>query len=151
MKSISTTRLQTVILIFIRLVLLVIVFMIAFLQPSQPKPTLRSAYDPAQFGIPDTLAGYRVVGVFTEENSVCMQPGEKDLLLETQISELSDHLDQIGIPAVNQALVAIGINPADGWQFTFSGPGVNQKAVFSQQNELNAQLRENGCGLPLLN
>lgn len=43
--------------------------------------TVSDPFDPAKFGLPPTLAGYTVLAVLTPDNTVCMAPGTKILVL----------------------------------------------------------------------
>lgn len=39
-------------------------------------------YDPATFGIPDIVAGYRILAITTPDNTACMMPNEMRVLIQ---------------------------------------------------------------------
>lgn len=49
-------------------------------------------FDPKSYGLPDTIAGYKVLGVVTSENQACMVPGSKSLVLQTTEPTVEDYL-----------------------------------------------------------
>lgn len=87
-------RLTVVILI---IVLVLSLFALALVQSAgavQPElsttstPVLGNSYDPAGYGLPSTMAGYKTFAVLTSENTACRMPGEKRLVLQTMAPNL---------------------------------------------------------------
>ena len=47
-------------------------------------------YAPSRLGMPDAISGYSVLAVLTEDNYVCMKPGEKRLVLQSPQLTIED-------------------------------------------------------------
>lgn len=45
-------------------------------------PVLWKKYAPATYGLPDVIAGYRVIGITSHENTPCLPEGYKQIVLE---------------------------------------------------------------------
>lgn len=56
-----------------------------FIQASEKAildPVLWKKYAPATYGLPDVIAGYRVIGITSHENTPCLPEGYKQVVLE---------------------------------------------------------------------
>lgn len=49
-------------------------------------------YNPSKYGIPASLAGYKVIAVIAEDNTSCLASGEKRLILQTTDTSIDDFL-----------------------------------------------------------
>jgi len=70
----------------------------------------RNPYDPARFGIPATIGGYKVLAVFTSDNLDCMGPGEIRLALQAAAPNVDAYLANNNLPAIQKELEQRGLN-----------------------------------------
>lgn len=132
-------------------ILLVIVFSIAILRQSpvsasslrgENAPTARTIYDPAPYGIPDVLAGYKVLAVLTSENTACIATGEKRLVLQSsqQQVDVINHSD-----AIDQELNKLGVTDVNTWEIMLVGPGITQEQFLAENEKWNTVFKKSEC------
>jgi hypothetical protein len=93
------------------------------------------SYDPIRFGIPETIGGYRVLAVLSEENSACMKPGEKRLVLQSLQPTIDGALR--GFPKERSEL--------EQWESSIVGPGLTREQLVSQLEQLYRSFKVHGC------
>ena len=89
-------------------------------------------YAPSQFGIPETLGGYPVLAVLTEDNSACMKSGEKRLILQSP--ELWTEAGPSVFPkeTIEQEMQAFARTKSKRPGLSITGPGVTREQLVSQ-------------------
>ncbi|MBV8739427.1 MAG: hypothetical protein JO007_19675 [Alphaproteobacteria bacterium] len=92
-------------------------------------------YASRQFGIPDTINGYAVIAVLTEQNYACMKPGEIRLLLQSQGSNIESALRSF--PGKQSELAK--------WESSIVGPGQTRKQLISQLERFRHFFKTYGC------
>ena len=99
-------------------------------------------FDPKTYGLPDTIAGYTILGVITAENNACLPPGYKSLLLQAPASTGGDNNTQ---PAdIAKAMDTLGLTAA-GWQFSIAGPTSTRAQLIAGVQAWNQQMEKSGC------
>lgn len=56
-------------------------------------PEATPLYDPAQYGVPDTLGGHKVLAVLTPQDVACMPSGAKRVVLQTSEPNVHEYLE----------------------------------------------------------
>jgi hypothetical protein len=100
-------------------------------------------YDPATFGIPETLAGYRILAVTSSQNSPCLPANTQEVLIQA--------ID----PMPENPMVARGngdvifelkkINPDVQWGLSYIMPVPFNRAGFASRQDSWNQAMKNGC------
>lgn len=123
----------------IKLLLISTVLMITLLgMLSQPTT---SSYDPALYGLPDTLAGYTVIAVQTPENTICFHGDKKRLTLQATENTIDHFLTSADPAAITAELIQLGLADQFERGYTFVGPGVTREQIILELRESNANLR----------
>lgn len=94
-----------------------------------------NSYDPIRFGVPKTIGGYRVLAVLTEENFVCMRPGEKRLILQSLQPTIDGALRDF--PKERSELAQ--------WESSIVGPGLTREKLINQFEQFYRSFKEHGC------
>jgi hypothetical protein len=108
-------------------------------------PTAASSYDPARYGLPGTIAGYKVFAVLTSDNTACMMPGEKRLILQATQQSVEDFLKTSNGPDINTELVQKGFPAFARWGVQVVGPGTKLDEFLSENQKWNALMQKHGC------
>jgi hypothetical protein len=108
-------------------------------------PEMESSYEPSVYGLPNVIAGYRVLAVLTPENTACMVPGSRRLVLQALAQNVEGFLQDTGMGAVQQELANLEVATGVTWQFSFVGPNSTKERIISGIATLNAHFRENEC------
>lgn len=95
---------------------------------SVPTSTL-SNFDPAYYGLPATIAGYRIILVQTSENFACLPEGMINLVLRSESPSVDTLLNQSSNSDVMSELKKHDIRPAI-WGTQYVGPGVTDAEVW---------------------
>lgn len=116
---------------------------------TQPQFTTTSTnltnYDSAYYGLPDVIAGYRVLLVKTEENTLCLAPkGAKVIVLQSPQPNVNAFLASGDSTAVSQELEALGKSAKDQWSLQIVGPGISREQIITSIEEMNV-FWKNGC------
>lgn len=113
---------------------------------STPTPDPFHTYDPATYGIPATIAGYKVLAVQTSTNTACTMPGTMRLILQATEPDLDSFLANTNPQAVMQELEKLDISKDVKWQPQYVGPSLWDREKFiSQNNEWNESRKAYGC------
>jgi hypothetical protein len=109
------------------------------------RASVPATFDPAQYGLPDTIGGYKVLAVLTSDNTACMMPGERRLILQATQPTVQDYLKDTHYDAIKKDLQERGLAEMAKWGEEIVGPGVNLKQVMSEQQRWNEHVQEYGC------
>ena len=113
--------------------------------PSTATPDPFVTYDPATYGIPDTIAGYKVQAVQTLENTACMLPNAMRLILQSIQSDFDSFLASSNPQAVLDELAKLDLPKDVKWELVFDGPGLWDREEFISGNaEWNSVRGNNG-------
>lgn len=120
--------------------LLIAVALLVTLLGMLTQPTIFS-YDPALYGLPDTLAGYTVIAVQTSENTICLHSERKRLILQATESTTDYFLASADPDAVTAELIQLGLVDQFEHGYTFVGPGVTQEQIILELEKTESTLR----------
>ncbi len=109
-----------------------------------PTPDPATPYDPALYGIPDTIAGYEVLAVMTSDNTTCMRSGIKRLILRAVARDFETFQNDINADAVIQELEMLGKAQEFGG-ISYVGPGTSKEQIIALNENWNRQNRLVGC------
>jgi len=101
----------------------------------------RNPYDPARFGIPATIGGYKVLAVFTSDNLDCMGPGEIRLALQAAAPNVDAYLANNNLPAIQKELEQRGLNV----EIEIDGPGMTIAQIIREAARWNQGMDAYGC------
>jgi hypothetical protein len=104
---------------------------------------LPNPYAPSNYGLPDTIAGYKVLAVLTADTEACLQPGKKHLILQASQASVEDFLKASDSVALDAALYQAGLT-ADEVEIGVAGPGATLDVISAEIQKWN-QSRQNGC------
>ncbi len=116
-------------------------------QPTSVLPPLLDSpeqFDPKTYGIPETIAGYKVLAVITSANTACWAPAPKQLVLQSTASSADAFLNSGQATDVEKAMKDLGLNPSE-WSMSFGGPGSTREQVISGTQEWNRLMEKGGC------
>ncbi len=109
------------------------------------RASVPATYNPAQYGLPERIGGYKVLAVLTSDNTACMMPGEKRLILQADHSNVDDYLKNSDPEAVKKELEQRGLAEMAKWGFQIVGPGANLETILSEHQKWNEQAQKSGC------
>lgn len=101
-------------------------------------------FDPKTYGLPDTIAGYKVLGVMTSENEACVPPGRKILVLQSTEPTVQDYLKNFRQADVMKAMSEMGLNTTE-WNISVSGPGSTREQMIAGVQAWNKDREKYGC------
>jgi len=101
-------------------------------------------FDPKTYGLPDTIAGYKVLGVVTSENEACVPPGRKILLLQTTDPTVQDYLKNFRQADVMKAMGEMGLNTPE-WNISVGGPSSTREQLVAGVQAWNHDREKYGC------
>ncbi len=110
-----------------------------------PTPTPPSPYDPARYGLPPTIAGYKTFAVLTTDNTACMMPGEKRLILQATQANVQDFLSASSKAAIQQDLQQRGFADFAQSNVQIVGPGTTLDQFLSENEKWNEDRKMHGC------
>lgn len=100
----------------------------ASLAPSQPQSTpILTNFDPAYYGLPDVIAGYRVLMVQAPENIACMRLGTMRLILQASQPDLNSFLTNTPGSSLESEVAKFNLASVLRWEFQFVGPGITKE------------------------
>lgn len=102
-------------------------------------------YDPSLHGIPATLAGYKVLAVFTPETTACMPEGFKRLVLQTQQPSMNNYLNESQPETIEDALKENGISDITQWDIQIVGPGFSLNQIIAANESWNEAFTNGEC------
>ena len=104
-----------------------------------------NSYDPADYGLPATLNGYKTFAVLTSENTACMPPGEKRLVLQAPQDNVQSFLDQNNPASLLFGLQQSGFSDFAQGDLEYVGPGIQFEQFIAENEKWNQAMRESGC------
>jgi hypothetical protein len=107
-----------------------------------PLADVPESYDPKTYGLPDEIAGYKVLVVVTSENQACMPPGMKSITVQTL--DVDGFLQNQQSPDIFEAMEALGLNMTE-WGVGIVGPGTNREQIIQGVQEWNKDMHNSGC------
>jgi hypothetical protein len=110
---------------------------------SAPITQISSPFDPAIYGIPDEIAGYKVLAALTSENLVCFQEDQRRLVLQAPEQNMNDLIENSDQQAIDQELSKLD----DDWSISIVGIGIDREQVWSQNEKWNLHAIKNGCAI----
>ncbi len=110
--------------------------------PAQSDPF--APFEPATFGIPDVVAGYRIVQVRTDENTACIQPGVMQLTIQPVNAMPGNPLASADGGDIVGALKALKPDAVIGLQYiSIANPFTREQ--FLEQNQQWNLMMSGGC------
>jgi hypothetical protein len=106
--------------------------------------TPASSYDPAQYGLPKTIAGYNVLAVLTPDNTACMVPESKRLVLQAAEPTVEGYLAASSGDILKE-LEKYGFNDKTKIEVMIVGPGTTLEEFLSENQKWNRQAQTYGC------
>jgi hypothetical protein len=108
-----------------------------------------SMISPARFGLPDYIAGHKIIAVFTVETEACLNPQEKRVVLQVAESTSDGFLASNTAKTLSgdfeQTLSDLGISDTKNWTLEVAaGPGTSVESMLEEVNSWNASMR-GGC------
>jgi hypothetical protein len=102
------------------------------------------SYRPADHGLPDVIAGYRILGVITPENTACTPAGTKRVVLQVAEPTVEDFLNSSpDFVAAQHELERI--DPATRWGIAIVGPRTTAEQIARGNPEWNAAFADGNC------
>jgi hypothetical protein len=101
-------------------------------------------FDPKTYGLPDTIAGYKVLGVVTSENTACRPPGRNTVVLQTTDPTVQDYLKNSRAADVMKALAGLGLNTTK-WDFSIVGLYYTREQLVASAQANNHEMEKYGC------
>ena len=126
-------------------VLVAVVAGYVFTRQAAPIST-RNPYDPARFGIPGYVGGYKVLAVFTPDNLACMSTGEIRLALQATEPNVEEYLANSNPTYSNPRAIQKDLEQ-HGKDVTIEivGPGVTIEQIISESAKWNQDIKKSGC------
>jgi hypothetical protein len=107
-------------------------------------PTPINPYAPSKYGLPDTIAGYKVFAVLPVDTVACSRPGMKTLILQASQTSVEDFLKASDPKALDTALRQAGLTASEV-EIQFVGPGATLDVMISEIQKWNADRKAHGC------
>jgi hypothetical protein len=98
----------------------------------------------ADHGLPETIAGYRVLAVQTSETTACMRSGTARLVLQSDASNAQEAIS-MDVSAVYQELERLVPDSGLSWRIGIVGPNFTAAEIAVGNAQRNADYAENGC------
>jgi hypothetical protein len=109
-------------------------------------PPQEDRYDPIRLGIPEAIGGYPVLAVLTEDNFVCMRPGEKRLVLQSLQPTVDGALRSFPKERSKQELQELNLSEEDmQWELEIVGPGVTRERLVRQFEQSYRFFKAHDC------
>ena len=106
-------------------------------------------YDPAQYGVPDSLGGYKVLAIMTLRDIPCISPRQKNILLQATENTAQEYLkDPRPLPDIPKYLNTLPGEANTTWQMAIVGPGVSIEKLKVNIEALKASMLGKPCPPP---
>jgi len=126
-------------------VVLAVVAGYVFTRQAAPIST-RNPYDPARFGIPGYVGGYKVLAVFTPDNLACMSTGEIRLALQATEPNVEEFLATSNPTYSNPRDIQKELEQhSKDVTIEIVGPGVTIEQIISESAKWNQDIKKSGC------
>lgn len=114
---------------------------------STPYPTVSpETFDPIYYGLPEVIAGYKILAVQTSENIACMIPGIIRLILQTPEPDLESFFNNASSGDLQSEIMKLNINAVQ-WEFDYVEAGISKEQIISAASRANPHNRSL-CELP---
>lgn len=107
-----------------------------------------SVYDPAQFDIPYTLAGYDVLAVFSEDNTECKPEGIHTVVVQVNHADMEAYLASDTATSLQAEMAKLGKTFDTKWVISVVGPAAVKERMLVEHENRNAHFRTSGCPEP---
>lgn len=104
-----------------------------------------SAYDPAKFGIPETLAGYTVIAVLSSDNTECVPSGFHRVVVQAPQPTVDEYLKSDALTSVQAEMNELGKSMASDWVIQFVGPALKKEEFLAEISRWNSQIKVTEC------
>ncbi len=101
-------------------------------------------FDPASHGVPDTIAGYKVLAVITPENTACVGPNETRLVLQTNEPTEMDFLTRNDPSRVEDEITRLGLTEFARGGITWVGSEVSIEQFLTELKTWNQTVADLG-------
>lgn len=113
-----------------------------------PLPSNLDSYLPAHYGLPETLAGYRILIVESIENRPCMPPDFRNIIVQISELDMQAYLNSTTTPqSLHEAIMEL--DPSGNTSFGVVGSGQSYETWMANYAELDAKLQGHGCPIPV--
>ena len=103
-------------------------------------------YNPARYGIPSTLSGYKILAIFTSDDIPCMLPQAKRVLLQTHQSTVHDYLQQSKpLTKILDYLRQLPGETDTVWQLSVVGSAITIDNIKTNTELLQESLKDQPC------
>lgn len=110
---------------------------------SPPAPT--KSILPAAHGIPDIIAGYRVLAVRTSETTRCMAPGTAIVTIQVDTATIDEALLTTDVQAVYRELERLHPDSGISWYVEIVSPSGTFEEIVAGNDQLNSHFAEHDC------
>jgi hypothetical protein len=111
--------------------------------------TSDNPYDPAQYGVPNTLGGYKVLAIMTVRDVPCISPLQKNILLQATENTVQDYLkDPRPLPDLPKYLNSLPGEANTIWQMGIVGPGLTLEKLKINMAKMQASMAGKPCPPP---
>jgi hypothetical protein len=126
-------------------ILLVAIADYVFTRQDVPASTL-NPFDPARFGLPGYIGGYKLLAVFTSDNLACMGKGEIRLALQATAPDVEAFLATGNPTSSNLAAIQKNLEQhGKNVEIEIDGPGITIETIISESAKWNKDMKEYGC------
>ena len=109
-----------------------------------PEPT--RLYDPAQYGVPNVLGGYKVLAVLNPDDVACMGSRSKRIVLQTTEPNVHEYLESPKpIREIVEYLKQIPGEEETNWQVEVVGPRTTTERIAANLVDWNSAFSERPC------
>lgn len=126
-------------------VIVIAASLVAVILGSEADTSAANPYDPARYGVPPVIAGYEVLTVLTPDNTACMDPEERRLVLQAPQGSVEEFLQQSRPDAVIGALEQLGLTQTAHWFVQYVGPGITLQGFIEENEKWNKDAATGGC------
>lgn len=109
-------------------------------------PKATPLYDPAQYGVPDTLGGYKVLAVLNPDDVACIGSRSKRIVLQTTEPNVHEYLDSPKpIREIIDYLRQIPGEEVTNWQVEVVGPRTTTERIAANLVDWNSAFSDRPC------
>src|SRR5512132_1870352 len=95
--------------------------------------------------MPDTIGGYSLFAILTEDNFACMKPGEKLLVLQSPQSTIEDGPRDFPKALIEHELKMRHLTDSAQWGWSIVGPGLTREQVVRQFEHSSRLSKDHAC------
>lgn len=123
-------------------VFLTLIIAILFFAMAQIEENEDASFDPATYGLPEEIAGYRLLVVQTPENNPCGRSDTTTVIVSSPYTDMGVFLTRNNITAVYGELGTI--YPGRQWQISVVDPSRTAEEIIQQIKRWNTAMQD-GC------